>query len=316
MSYDEFVEKGNIIHVNKYDYTKVNIISYKTKVCIICPIHGEFEQTIGNHLSGKGCPKCGRVATIQSHKKDINHFLKKAKEIHGDKYDYTKVVYKGCREKVCIVCPKHGEFWQTPSNHYKFGCKDCGFEIKTSKSIKSFNDYEEIIYNIHGDIYEYDKTIYVNYHTPMKILCKKCGNYFFQSLSKHITSKHGCPICKQSHLENAVENRLKELDIEFIRQYTNDKFKGLKLDFYIPKQQIAIECQGTQHFQKHTFFHKSEKDFLKQIDRDIKKSNICEENSIKLIYVINDDIEINNLIPKIYNENNIVQIESFLKEWK
>ena len=62
--------------------------------------------------------------------------------------------------------------------------------------------------------------------------------------------------------------------------------------------------------------YKSEKDFLKQIDRDIKKSNICEENSIKLIYVINDDIEINNLIPKIYNENNIVQIESFLKEWK
>ena len=90
------------------------MVEYKnltTKVRIICPIHGIFEQTPSHHLEGKGCAKCvGRNKTTED-------FIKEAQYVHGDKYDYSKSEYKGSKTKVCIICPEHGEFWQLPNNH-------------------------------------------------------------------------------------------------------------------------------------------------------------------------------------------------------
>lgn len=82
------------------------------KVCIICPIHGEFWQTANYHMYGGNCPKC--TGGMRLSKED---FIKKAKAIHGDKYDYTKVIYKNYSTKVEIVCKEHGSFLQTPNNH-------------------------------------------------------------------------------------------------------------------------------------------------------------------------------------------------------
>jgi very-short-patch-repair endonuclease len=119
-SKDTFIEKANKIHNNKYDYSKVEYINNHTKVCIICPEHGEFWQTPRGHLQGKGCSKCvGRNRTV-------DEFVNIAKKIHNDKYDYSKVEYKGSNEKVCIICPEHGEFWQTPHGHLNGkGCMLC-----------------------------------------------------------------------------------------------------------------------------------------------------------------------------------------------
>ena len=88
-----------------------------TKVCIICPEHGEFWQLPYSHLSGRGCNICSKPVY------DTNSFIKRAREIHGNKYDYSKVEYVNSITKVCIICPEHGEFWQTPNNH--LGNKKC-----------------------------------------------------------------------------------------------------------------------------------------------------------------------------------------------
>ena len=120
-SNDEFIREAQSIHHNRYDYSKVEYTNNKTKVCIVCPEHGEFWQTPSDHLNGKGCPQCaGNVRC------DKDTFIEKAKRIHNDRYDYSKVEYVNAHTKVCIICPEHGEFWQTPNNHLNGnGCPLC-----------------------------------------------------------------------------------------------------------------------------------------------------------------------------------------------
>src|SRR5690606_16177264 len=140
----EFIEKSIKRHGNKFDYTKVEYSNSHTKVCIICPEHGEFYQSPTNHLSGNGCPKCAyqynhgkyRLTTFET-------FLSQAKEIHGDKYDYSKVEWKNTRTKITIICPIHGEFTQVPQNHIrlKCGCRKCGREIARTKVNKYNTPY-------------------------------------------------------------------------------------------------------------------------------------------------------------------------------
>ena len=120
-SNDEFIREVQLIHHNRYDYSKLEYVNNKTKVCIICPDHGEFWQIPSDHLNGKGCPQCaGNVR----YNKDT--FVEKAKNIHNDRYDYSKVQYVNAHTKVCIICTEHGEFWQTPNNHLNGnGCPLC-----------------------------------------------------------------------------------------------------------------------------------------------------------------------------------------------
>ena len=107
---DKFIKKATEIHNGKYDYSKVEYVNSSTKVCIICPIHGEFWQKPTRHLKGDGCEKCAK----KKRKINISEFINRSTEIHNNKYDYSKVNYKNIETKVCIICPKHGEFWQKP----------------------------------------------------------------------------------------------------------------------------------------------------------------------------------------------------------
>ena len=119
-----FIEEARKIHGNKYDYSKVKYKNAKTKICIICPEHGEFWQIPDSHLKGSKCPKCN---TVKNNRYTIEEFIERAKQVHGDKYDYSKSVYINRITKICIVCPEHGEFWQTPDKHInrKHGCPFC-----------------------------------------------------------------------------------------------------------------------------------------------------------------------------------------------
>ena len=145
-----FIEKARQIHNDKYDYSKVNYVNSRTKVCIICPTHGEFWQTPHNHLKGYGCAECGKEKSHLS-KMTTEDFIVKSKEIHGNKYDYSKACYKTCDTKVCIICPEHGEFWQTPSNHINgSGCPKCANEKRKNallKDTKLFIDAATLIHN-------------------------------------------------------------------------------------------------------------------------------------------------------------------------
>lgn len=153
---EKFLELAKDKHNDKYDYSLVNYINYNTKVKIICPIHGEFEQIPRNHILSVGCPKCGREKANKTNSYTTEQFIEKAKKIHFNKYDYSKVEYHKSSEKVCIICPEHGEFYQAPANHLLGqGCPKCKLVGQT----RLYNKLKESFPNI-NIVFEADyKTI-------------------------------------------------------------------------------------------------------------------------------------------------------------
>lgn len=97
---EEFIEKAKKVHGDKYDYSKVDYKGNKEKVCIICPIHGEFWQVASTHINLKcGCPLCANKGSGKRNELTKEEFIEKSRKAHGDKYDYSKVEYKNNREK-------------------------------------------------------------------------------------------------------------------------------------------------------------------------------------------------------------------------
>ena len=189
LTQEQFIEKAKIIHDDKYDYSLTKYINNYTEIKIICPKHGEFTQTPKNHLKGQGCPKCGTDSRAKKRASDTSQFIEKAREMHGDKYDYSLAEYKNNRTKVKIICSKHGEFTQTPDNHLQGkGCGKCVGQNKTTQDIVA-----EFI-SIHRSKYNYDRVIYKNAKTKVEILCNQCQRYFKQTPNNHLTG-YGCNRC-------------------------------------------------------------------------------------------------------------------------
>lgn len=190
----EFIGDSIKVHKNKYDYSLVEYIDSKTKVIIICPIHGKFEQAPGGHSSGQGCKKCGSNSSGMSKIKTQEEVIKQFKNTHSDRYDYSLVEYKRALSKVEIVCKDHGSFFQTPQKHYNGqGCPMCSRVkqgIKLRLTTDSFIDKASIL---HGSKYKYDKTVYVNQKEKVTIICP-IHNEFKQSPGHHLMGK-GCQKC-------------------------------------------------------------------------------------------------------------------------
>ncbi len=119
-----FIERANIVHNNAYDYSETKYVAQHSPVTIICPKHGPFNMRPVNHVAGRqGCPLCG-----SGKKRTTADFITLAKEVHGDRYDYSLVTYKSAITKVKIICPIHGAFNQTPDMHCfsaRQGCPSC-----------------------------------------------------------------------------------------------------------------------------------------------------------------------------------------------
>lgn len=128
---ETFIQKSEEKHGKLYDYSKVIYTKAIEPVIIICKIHGEFHQKPSEHMAGSGCKHCGVLKTKNKLSDNTQTFIYKATKKHKGKYDYSKVDYNGNKVKICIICPKHGEFFQTPSNHLKFQCPYCGRESTT-----------------------------------------------------------------------------------------------------------------------------------------------------------------------------------------
>jgi len=129
---EEFIGQSNLIHENKYIYDEVEYIGCNVPVCIICKIHGRFYQKPRVHLQLGGCKFCYYEKCKNNKTKNTQYFIEKAKTIHGEKYDYSKTFYKGNKNKLIIICPKHGEFLIRASSHLEKrkdgkmgGCSKC-----------------------------------------------------------------------------------------------------------------------------------------------------------------------------------------------
>lgn len=121
----EFIARATVKHPGKYNYSLVDYQTSKDKVAIVCPLHGEFMQAAAGHLAGRGCPKCRNEHNSAAQRRSVVLFTAKARAAHGEKFDYSKVVYETARRPVTIICPVHGEFEQTPDRHLQSGCRKC-----------------------------------------------------------------------------------------------------------------------------------------------------------------------------------------------
>jgi len=280
---NDFVNRSNVIHNNKYDYSLVNYINARTKVQIICPEHGIFKQNTDSHLRGTGCPACVGLKKLST-----KSFIEKSKLLHNNQYTYEKTEYKNSHTKVTITCSIHGDFSQKPYHHLRgVGCPICGGTGK--KNTKEFIDNAA---KVHNGKYDYDLVNYKNNITKVKIICPNHG-VFTQRPNDHLNGS-GCNKCSQSVGEMIIYRLLIENNINFTFQKTFEdcKYKAkLKFDFYIPILNICIEYDGKQHYEINNFFG-GIKGLQYQQKRDSIKNIYCKENNIKLLRIkYDDDIE-------------------------
>ena len=284
---ENFIKKAIKVHGDKYDYSKVKYVNNRTKVCIIRPEHGEFWQTPSMHLQGQGCRKC-----YGNEKMSTETFIEKAKKIHGDKYDYSKVVYTGNKNKIEIICKRHGPFLQRPDMHLQGnGCSKCSYEDAVRRPKKEAEQFIEDAKQIHGEIYDYSKVVYINNKTPVEIICHEKDAFgvehgsFFQRPDNHLNGQC-CPKCKQkiSKLEKKIIDFLTKNSIKYEYQKHFPEWLGsMSLDFYLPDFNTVIECQGEQHYEIVPVFG-GENALKEGKERDKKKKELCEANGIKVLY--------------------------------
>ena len=250
----EFIEKATKKHGSKFDYSKVEYKYAKENVIIICnktypwgEEHGEFLQTPDTHLRSRGCPKCSKV-----HRPTTSEWIKMAKWIHGKRYDYSKVVYKNNRTKICIICKEHHEFLQTPANHIKGkNCPKCSghfmdqnFFIEKSKGIhKDEND---------NPLYDYSLVNYKDSSTHVTIKCSLHNYEFSKTPNKHLGGQ-GCPLCANE----SIGLKLRMSDSEFLKRAFPHKYEYLT-KYVTAKTKIHIKCKECGHkFWQEAFSHLS-----------------------------------------------------------
>lgn len=233
LTLEEFVEKARKVHGDRYGYDKVNYINSQTKVLITCPDHGDFWQIPGTHLSGAGCFACNGGVRLNT-----QEFIEKARQVHGDRYGYDKVDYSNSQTKVLITCPDHGDFWQKPNSHLMgkrcFACH--------GKAQLNTEEFIENARKVHGDRYDYSKTVYTIAKNSVDIICKKHG-LFKQSPGNHTTGQ-GCPYCITRVIVDTEEF------IERARKAHGDLYDYSKVKYVDGKGKIIIGCKVHGDFEQ------------------------------------------------------------------
>ena len=273
---NEFMERARKVHGYKYDYYKAKYVNMMTSVTIVCPEHGDFEQTPNAHLHGQGCPKC-KGRNLSQHE-----IIEKFIQVHGNKYNYSKVEFNRMHDKVCIICPEHGEFWQTPSKHLLGqGCKQCGYESNKGGKVSMW-DFLERSKIVHGNKYDYSEVYFNTVHDKIKIKCKKHG-YFYQNVYDHLNG-HGCPRCgivvskDEEEIYNMLSNKLGDDLVE--QRNRNILGDGKEIDIYIPSIGIGIEYNGLKWHCEDNF---------KGRDYHLNKTEMCNKVGVRLIHIFEDE---------------------------
>lgn len=295
----DVITKFRAKHGDRYDYSKVEYVTAKTKVVVICAEHGEFMVTPNNHLSGYGCAKCAGKGFSFSER--LENFIRQAKAVHGDRYDYSLVDFS--KGKIKIGCPDHGYFLQNHVNHTtgKNGCPKCSKERDTiNRRREGFSNFIQKANEVHGNKYLYDSiTEYKGSHVKVSILCPEHGE-FQVTPANHWSNGIGCPTCSFSNPtkgEVIVANWLTEHNIKFVPQktfkdlYITHKHCKLRYDFFLTEKNILIEYDGEHHFTPISFSKKKDKheEFALVQMRDQAKTEYAANNDIPLIRIRYDD---------------------------
>lgn len=287
-------------HKSQYDNLSYEKLDYKVNdkhVIVTChnkfdngEEHGDFPITVNHLMNGQGCPYCRYIKSASSKKRSLKEVLKYANKVHHGKYDYSLITkYENDKIKYPIIChekfpngKEHGIFMKSFNFHIhkKQGCPICS-EIQRIKKRKITNeDFIKKANKIHGNKFYYDKTDVNNRDEDGKVIitCPKHGD-FKQTPSNHLFGQ-GCPICKTSKLEQEMSIFLSENAVNYIHEKTFEWLGSKRLDFYLPDYNVAIECQGIQHFIDDHFYESLK---ITQ-ERDKIKRKLCEKNGVKILY--------------------------------
>ena len=302
----EFIRKAKAKHGNKFGYSHVDYVNAHTKVKIKCKIHGLFDQTAYDHLSGRGCKECGFKLSGETKRKTTQQFIKDARRVHGNTYGYDKVDYKGNHTKVKIECKAHGIFDQTPSNHLNgYRCNKCGAESMSARRKKTKQQFTKDAKRVHGNKFDYSHVDYISTGTKVKIKCKIKGHGFFDQTPNNHLSGQGCYKCADRYNSKgvkAIESFLKQNKIKYEREkrFPNLRNKQpLPLDFWLPKLKIAIEFDGAQHSTIGMF--SATKDRLRSIQkRDRIKNKWAKKHGYIMIRI--SYLQLNNINEILFKE--------------
>lgn len=268
------------VHNNFYDYSLVDYKNTKTKVTIVCPIHGQFNQIPSKHLSGQGCTECSLKRKSIKFSKANDEFIKEAKEKQGDLYDYSLVKYTNNITPVNIICQVHGVFKQTPSNHLKGrGCFKCSHNKRGLNSRFNSDEVLDKCRDNFNDKYDYTLANYITIKDKLDVICPIHG--LFSKIAESHIKGQGCPKC--AYINTIPETELTDFltndcEIEIIKS-DRTILKPKELDVLIPSHNLAIEYNGLYF---HNELHKDSKYHL-------NKTNDCEAKGIQLIHIFEDE---------------------------
>lgn len=315
---ETFIKNANTKYDYKYDYSKANYINKLTKICIICPIHGEFWQKPSYHLTRNyGCRKCAVEIVTTKITKKLENFIFEANKFHKNKFDYSKSIYVNSYTPIEIICPKHNSFWQNPHAHLVNGCNAC-----------RTNDFNEFVIKANikfNNKFNYSKSNYENYKKHILIVCP-IHNDFFQTPYDHLDSLYGCKECY--YRSDRPKKSFKDFVLQANRIHKN-KYDYSKSIYLNDSSKIEIICSThgsfwqspNTHLQNHGCYKCSinvslqESEWLNflKIDKSIRNKTLKINNKIfypdaydsitNTIYEFYGDFWHGN--PKIYNLKNI-----------
>jgi hypothetical protein len=241
----EFIEKARLVHGSRYDYSSSVYVNSTVKIYIICPEHGSFEQQSSNHLQGMGCIHCGFKNAGQYHKKNTESFIAEAKSVHGDRYDYSRTLYRGAREQVTIVCRKHGPFEQVAHVHLRgelgSGCTPCSYEKRGESARMSFGEFVSRANEVHQLRYDYTEaeSQFIDTASKIAILCPIHGS-FFQSPNLHLVGQ-GCPVCGVARGAAALR-KTTESFVSEARAIHGEKYDYSDVEYSGAFENVKIYC--------------------------------------------------------------------------
>lgn len=175
----EFIQKAKDKFGDKFDYSKVEYVNNSTKVCVICPEHGEFMVAPTVFVNSKyGCSDCANIF-VKNKELTNEQFIKKVIDRFGDVFDFSKTKYVNTNTKVCIICKIHGEFWVAPKGLFrmKFGCPKCAHEYSSEYNSFTFDYFVKKATNKYGNKFKFFKETYTNFSTKTKIECSIHGEF-------------------------------------------------------------------------------------------------------------------------------------------
>lgn len=233
---DQVIARSIAKHGDRYDYSKVDYINAQTKIIIICPDHGEFQQYSDWHMRGTGCKACAGWIDGNS------GFIEKAKKIHGDLYQYSNIEYGNIKTKVQIGCQTHGFFWQVAEFHLQgMGCPRC---IGRGMTYQEFKDDAN---RVHPNRYRYNEESFVNATTPVTITCQEHGD-FKQTPRNHLRG-FNCPVCADN-FGTAKRTKTTSTFVEEAKKVHGETYDYSEVVYTGSHRKIVIKCSSHGAFEQ------------------------------------------------------------------